>query len=520
MDAHLLSIVTFLPAFAAIILAVLLRGDDPDAQRNAKWLAIITTGSTFLISLFIVAQFDAANTEFQFVTERSWLLGFTYRLGVDGISIVLVMLTTFMMPLIVLASWDMQSRVKEYMIAFLLLESFALGAFMALDLVLFFIFMEATMIPMFMIIGIWGGAGRIYASLKYLLYGLIGSALMLLGILGVYADAATTCIGGCTVSLLNHQFSTEPMTVLGLQVTGGLQTLLLLAFLASFAVKLPVWPLHSWLPEAHAQAPVAGSAVLSAILLKLGGYGLLRFALPMLPVGSDVIAPLIMWLSLIAILAAALMALVQDDMRRLIAYAAIGQMGFVTLGAFSATQQGIDGALFQMISHGLVIGALMICVGAMYGRMDKADVDAFGGLIKRMPVFALVFMVFVAALIGVPGTVGFVGVFLTLIAVFSVNSALALLAGVGLVLTGGYALWLYRRVMFGELIKESLKAIRDLSLREKWTFAPLVAATLLLGVYPALVLDLTGPSVAALSDGYAAALEAAARVAQTAEIAR
>ncbi|MDF1727142.1 MAG: NADH-quinone oxidoreductase subunit M [Sulfitobacter sp.] len=517
MDTHLLSIITFLPAFAALILALFLRGEDAAAQRNAKWLAMITTTATFLISLFVLFDFDPNDTGFQFVTEAEWLLGLNYRMGVDGISILFVMLTTFMMPLVILSSWAVNTRVKEYMIAFLMLETLMLGVFMALDLVLFYVFFEAGLIPMFLIIGIWGGANRIYASFKFFLYTFLGSVLMLVAMVAMYSDAGTTCIGGCDISLLNHTFASDSFELAGIQVVGGLQTLLFLAFFASFAVKMPMWPVHTWLPDAHVQAPTAGSVVLAAILLKMGGYGFLRFSIPMFPVGSDVLSPLVLWMSAIAIVYTSLVALVQEDMKKLIAYSSVAHMGFVTMGIFAANQQGIDGAIFQMISHGFISGALFLCVGVIYDRMHTREIDAYGGLVNRMPVYALVFMLFTMANVGLPGTSGFVGEFLTLIATFQVNTWVAAVATTGVIFSAAYALWLYRRVVMGDLIKESLKAITDMTTRERWTFAPLIVMTILLGVYPALVLDMIGPSVAALVENYASAVEAADAALQTAE---
>jgi len=517
MDTHLLSIITFMPAVAAVILAVFLRGDDEAARRNAKWLALITTTVTFVISLFVLFEFDPNDTGFQFVTEADWLLGLKYRLGVDGISILFVMLTTFIMPLVIAASWDVQTRVKEYMIAFLLLETLMLGVFMALDLILFYLFFEAGLIPMFLIIGIWGGANRIYANFKFFLYTFLGSVLMLVAMVAMFADAGTTCIGGCDVSLLNHQFGSETFSLMGIQVVGGMQTLMFLAFFASFAVKMPMWPVHTWLPDAHVQAPTAGSVVLAAILLKMGGYGFLRFSLPMFPVGSDVMANFVLWMSAIAIVYASLVALVQDDMKKLIAYSSVAHMGFVTMGIFTANQQGVDGAIFQMISHGFISAALFLCVGVIYDRMHTREIDAYGGLVNRMPAYALIFLLFTMANVGLPGTSGFVGEFLTLMATFQVNTWVAAVATTGVILSAAYALWLYRRVVMGDLIKESLKAITDMSGREKAIFAPLVVMTLLLGVYPALVLDMIGPSVAALVENYATALDAAETAVQTAD---
>ncbi len=509
---NLLSIVTFIPAVSALILAVFLRGDDEAANRNAKWLALIATSATFLISLGILSQFDPGNTGFQFVEQADWLLGLQYKMGVDGISVLFVMLTTFIMPLTIAASWNVETRVKEYMIAFLLLETLMLGVFMALDLVLFYLFFEAGLIPMFLIIGIWGGKERIYASFKFFLYTFLGSVLMLVAMVGMFSDAGTTDIE----QLLIHQFSFADIDVLGIHVVGGLQSLMFLAFFASFAVKMPMWPVHTWLPDAHVQAPTAGSVVLAAILLKMGGYGFLRFSLPMFPVGSEIWTPLVLWLSAIAIVYTSLVALVQEDMKKLIAYSSVAHMGFVTMGIFAANQQGVDGAIFQMISHGFISGALFLCVGVIYDRMHTRDIDAYGGLVNRMPAYALIFMLFTMANVGLPGTSGFVGEFLTLMGVFQVNTWVAAVATTGVIFSAGYALWLYRRVMMGDLIKESLKTITDMTRREKAIFAPLVVMTILLGVYPALVLDITGPSVEALVSHYDTALAAADAASQTA----
>ena len=495
---NLLSIVTFIPALAALILIVFLRGEEEAANRNAKWLALIATSVTFLVSLFILFQFDPANTGFQFVEERTWILGLTYKMGVDGISILFVMLTTFMMPLVIAASWDVNTRVKEYMIAFLLLETLMLGVFMALDLVLFYLFFEAGLIPMFLIIGIWGGKARIYASFKFFLYTFLGSVLMLVAMVAMYSDAGTTDIP----TLMRHDFGSETFSLLGIQIVGGLQTLLFLAFFASFAVKMPMWPVHTWLPDAHVQAPTAGSVVLAAILLKMGGYGFLRFSLPMFPVGADVLTPLVLWMSAIAIVYTSLVALVQEDMKKLIAYSSVAHMGYVTMGIFAANQQGIDGAIFQMISHGFISGALFLCVGVIYDRMHTREIDAYGGLVNRMPAYALIFMFFTMANVGLPGTSGFVGEFLTLMGIFQVNTWVALVACSGVILSAAYALWLYRKVVLGDLIKESLRSITDMTRREKAIFAPLVVMTLLLGVYPALVTDIIGPSVEALIADY------------------
>ena len=507
---NLLSLTTFIPLLGAVILAIFLRGDNAAAQGNAKWVAMATTVATFVVSLFILFGFDPSNTEFQMVEEREWLLGMNYKMGVDGISILFVMLTTFLMPLVIASCWTVSTRVKEYMIAFLLLETLMLGVFMALDLVLFYLFFEAGLIPMFLIIGIWGGANRIYASFKFFLYTFLGSVLMLVAMVAMFSQAGTTDIP----TLMAFEFGSEDFSILGVQIVGGMQTLLWLAFFASFAVKMPMWPVHTWLPDAHVQAPTAGSVVLAAILLKMGGYGFLRFSLPMFPIGSEVMGPLVLWLSAIAIIYTSLVALVQEDMKKLIAYSSVAHMGYVTMGIFAVNQQGIDGAIFQMISHGFISGALFLCVGVIYDRMHTREIDAYGGLVNRMPAYALIFLFFTMANVGLPGTSGFIGEFLVLMGIFQVNTWIAMFATTGVILSAAYALWLYRRVVMGDLIKESLRTISDMTIRERFIMAPLVVMTLLLGVYPALVLDIIGPSVAGLVENYDVATAAMTVAAQ------
>ena len=503
---NLLSLITFLPAVAAVVLALFLRGNDAAAQRNAKWLALIATTATLLVSLILLKDFDPANTGMQFVEEATWIAGLKYKLGVDGISVLFVLLTTFLMPITILSCWGVTDRVKDYMIAFLLLETLMLGVFMALDLVLFYLFFEAGLIPMFLIIGIWGGQNRIYAAFKFFLYTFLGSVLMLVAMIAMYMAAGTTDIP----TLMTFQFASETFSVLGITVVGGLQTLLFLAFFASFAVKMPMWPVHTWLPDAHVQAPTGGSVVLAAIMLKMGGYGFLRFSLPMFPVGSHVMTDLVLWMSVIAIVYTSLVALAQSDMKKLIAYSSVAHMGYVTMGIFAANQQGIDGAIFQMLSHGFISGALFLCVGVIYDRMHTREIEAYGGLVNRMPAYALVFMFFTMANVGLPGTSGFVGEFLTLMGIFQVNTWVAAVATSGVILSAAYALWLYRRVVFGALVKESLATIQDMSRRERAIFAPLIVMTLLLGVYPAVVTDIIGPSVTALVDQYQTAVAAVA----------
>ena len=439
-----------------------------------------------------------------------WLGIASYHVGVDGISLPFVILTTALMPLCILASWTaIQKRVKAYMIAFLVLETLMIGTFAALDLVLFYLFFEGVLIPMFLIIGVWGGPRRVYASFKFFLYTLLGSVLMLLAIMAMYWDAGTTDIA----ALMQHGF---PL---------GLQKWAWLAFFASFAVKMPMWPVHTWLPDAHVEAPTAGSVVLAAILLKMGGYGFLRFSLPMFPSASHDFAPLIFTLSVVAIIYTSLVALMQEDVKKLIAYSSVAHMGFVTMGIFAATTQGIAGGIFQMISHGIVSGALFLCVGVVYDRVHTREIAAYGGLVNRMPLYGAVFMVFTLANVGLPGTSGFVGEFLALIGTFKVQVAVAVLATIGTILSAAYALWLYRKVIFGVLDKPLLLGIKDIGWRKSLIFAPLVALTLLFGVAPKPVLDLSAAAVTQLLDNYNRALATAktaqlAQDAQTASAAR
>ena len=491
-----------MPLIAAIILAVFLRGDDEAAQTNAKWLALIASLATFFTSIFLYTGFDQTSVNFQFVEDRQWLLGLRYKMGVDGVSILFVLLTTFLMPLVIASCWGVSHRVKDYMVALLVLETLMLGVFCALDLILFYLFFEAGLIPMFLIIGIWGGANRIYASFKFFLYTLLGSVLMLIAIIAMYIDAGTTDIN----ALLQHKFSSKSVEILGYSIFGGMQTLMWVAFFTSFAVKMPMWPVHTWLPDAHVQAPTAGSVVLAAVLLKMGGYGFLRFSIPMFPVASEFLSPFVLWVSVIAIVYTSFVALVQTDIKKLIAYSSVAHMGFVTMGIFALNQQGIDGAIFQMISHGFISGALFLCVGVIYDRMHTREIEAYGGLVNRMPAYALVFMLFTMANVGLPGTSGFVGEFLTIIGVFKVNTWIAFFATTGVILSAAYALWLYRRVVMGDLIKEGLKTISDMNLREKLIFTPLIIMTILLGFYPSLALDIIGPTVNALIENYEMAI--------------
>jgi NADH-quinone oxidoreductase subunit M len=493
----LLSLVTFAPLVGAAFLIVFLRGDGEEVARNARWAALVASTTTFLLSLLILVEFDGSSPEFQLVEYRPWLesVGIGYRMGVDGISVWFVLLSTFLTPICILASWNaIKVRVKEYMIAFLVLETMMVGMFCALDMLLFYIFFEGVLLPMFLIIGVWGGARRIYAAFKFFLYTLLGSILMLVALIAMYFEA-----GGTTdiPTLMDTVFPVE------------MQMLLWLAFFASFAVKVPMWPVHTWLPDAHVEAPTAGSVILAGVLLKMGGYGFLRFSLPMMPVASEAYAPLVFTLSCIAVVYTSLVALVQEDMKKLIAYSSIAHMGFVTAAIFSVNETAIAGSIIQMLSHGLVSGALFLCVGVVYDRLHTREIARYGGLATNMPKYALVFMLFTMASVGLPGTSGFVGEFLILYGAFEENTWVAAFLATGMILGAAYMLYLYRRVVFGELTKDDVKAMLDMSPREIAIFAPLVILTIWMGVYPSTFLDPIEVSVSNLVENYDAALAAA-----------
>ena len=488
---NILSLVTFLPLVGAGVLLLARLMSKGSADGLARWIALATTLLTLVVSVVLVAAFDPSNPGYQFVERFGWFRGAEYHLGVDGVSILFVLLTAFLMPLCILASWKtITERVVDYMIAFLVLETLVIGVFTALDLFLFYIFFEGTLVPMFIIIGVWGGANRIYAAYKFFLYTLLGSVLMLLAMLWMAYTAGTTSIP----ELKTFAFSEQA------------QPLLWLAFFASFAVKMPMWPVHTWLPDAHVQAPTAGSVILAGILLKLGGYGFILFNLPMFPQASEMFAPLVFALSAIAIVYTSLVAFRQTDMKKLIAYSSVAHMGFVTMGIFAGNDQGVQGAVFQMLSHGLISGALFLCVGVVYDRMHTREIALYGGLTARMPWFAAIFLLFTMANVGLPGTSGFIGEILTMTGIYEASTWTAFVAASGVILSAVYALTLYRNVMFGEITNPAMKAITDVDRREILIFTPLILGTLILGVQPGLVLNYTEASVSAVTTAYQLAI--------------
>ena len=492
----ILSLVTFLPLVGALFCLVV-NGPKEAVERNCKSIAIVTSLVTFLISLLLWARFDVTKAGFQFEEKADWVpaLSIGYHMGIDGISLFFVLLSTLLTPICILASWEaIHVRVKEYMVAFLVLETFMVGMFCALDLALFYIFFEGVLIPMFLIIGVWGGPRRVYAAFKFFLYTLLGSVLMLLAIIAIYWQIGTT-------DLL--------VAMEKLELPFIWQCWLWLAFFASFAVKVPMWPVHTWLPDAHVEAPTAGSVILAGVLLKMGGYGFLRLSIPLLPEATQYFAPLVFGLSIVAVIYTSLVALVQEDMKKLIAYSSVAHMGFVTIGAFVLNMQGVQGSLFQMLSHGIVSAALFLCVGVVYDRMHTREIAAYGGLVHRMPRYAFTFMFFTLASVGLPGLSGFVGEFLVLVGAFKANTWVATLAATGLILGAAYALWLYRKIVFGELSKSSLQAILDMNRREIAVFLPLVLLTLWMGIYPNSFLDPMAPAVDKLVADYQNAIKLA-----------
>ncbi|MBT6414875.1 MAG: NADH-quinone oxidoreductase subunit M [Candidatus Puniceispirillum sp.] len=482
----LLTIITFLP-LAGVIFLLMIKGDDDVIANNARSVTLWITGFNFIVSLALLLGFDSDVAGYQFEEFAEWLpnTGINYHMGVDGISMPFVLLSTFLTPLAVLASWRaITHRVREYMIAFLVLETMMIGMFVSLDMLMFYLFFEAVLIPMFLIIGIWGGARRVYAAFKFFLFTLLGSVLMLVCMLVMYVQTDTTDIPMLTA----HSFGT------------GMQFWLFLGFFASFAVKVPMWPVHTWLPDAHVEAPTAGSMILAGVLLKMGGYGFLRFSLPMFPHASELFAPLIFALSVIAVIYTSLVALAQSDMKKMIAYSSVAHMGFVTIGIFTFTEQGIAGAMFQMISHGLVSAALFFCVGVVYDRLHTREIDAYGGVAKVMPRYAVFFMFMMLASVGLPGTSGFVGEMLVLVGAWKASTWVAFFTATGLVLGATYMLWLYRRVMFGNVNKAEVQSMEPMQMRELGIFVPISILVLVFGIYPAFLLDVMAVSIQLLID--------------------
>ncbi len=484
MDFPILSAVTFLPLAGAILILLvqaLTKGQTGQETQDNRviYAGLIFSLATFVVSVVMFFGFESGRDGYQFVEQRSWYQGIQYKMGIDGMSLLLIMLTTLLTPIALIGSiGSVKHRLTEYVVAFLVLETFIIGVFCALDLIVFYVFFEAGLIPMFIIIGVWGGADKIYASFKFFLYTLLGSLFMLAAVIYIYLTAGTSDI----VLLEAFQFDADA------------QTWLWLAFFASFAVKLPMWPVHTWLPDAHVQAPTAGSVILAAVLLKMGGYGLLRFSLPMFPDASMLFQPFVFALSVIAIIYASLVAWRQTDMKKLIAYSSVAHMGFVTLGIFSFTEIGVQGAIYQMISHGLISGALFLIVGVVYDRMHTREIAAYGGLVKRMPIYAGLFMLFTMANVGLPGTSGFVGELLTMVGAFQVSTWAAAGAALGVIFSAIYMLTLYRRVVFGPMINPDLETIQDVNMKEMITLIPLAAGTIILGIMPNLIFDITRES--------------------------
>ena len=478
-EIPILSILIFIPV-VGIFFMLLIRNNDDQSSQNLKHTALWITFLNFIISLSLLFSFDLNNPDFQFVEKYAWIeSGISYHLGIDGVSILFVILTTMLVPICILASYEsIKFSVKEYLISFLALETFMIGVFCSLDLVLFYLFFEGGLIPMFLIIGIWGGERRVYSTFKFFLYTLAGSVFMLLAIIYIFISAGTTDVE----TLLVYNFTTNE------------QLILWIAFFTSFMVKIPMWPFHTWLPDAHVEAPTAGSVILAGVLLKMAGYGFIRFSIGFFPDASEFFAPFIFSLSVIAIIVTSLIALVQEDMKKLIAYSSVAHMGFVTLGIFTFTVQGIEGGIIQMISHGIVSAALFLCVGVVYDRLHTREIARYGGLVSKMPFYSFSFMIFILASLGLPGTSGFVGEFLVLLSIFTVNTYFAIFATTGVVLAATYSLWLYRRIIFGALIKDDLSEMFDLTRREIIIFLPLIILTVFIGLYPKPIINIIEPS--------------------------
>ena len=468
MSFPILSSLILLPTIGALFL--FFTKDKDGNNSTAKYVALFTSIVNFLISIYLWISFDQSISDFQFVEDRTWIKGFiNYKVGVDGISILFIILTTFITPLCIISvNNSVKNRLRDFLIAILIMESFMIGVFCALDLVVFYLFFEAGLIPMFLIIGIWGGPKRVYSAFKFFLYTLLGSVLMLVAIISIYWISGTT----------------DVVKLYEIGIDAKYQNLLWLAFFSSFAVKTPMWPVHTWLPDAHVEAPTAGSVLLAAILLKMAGYGFIRFSLGLFPVASEVFTPLIYTLSVIAIIFTSFIALMQEDMKKLIAYSSVAHMGFVTLGIFTLQQQGIEGSIIQMISHGLVSAALFLCVGVVYDRMHSRMINSYGGIVAIIPKYSILFMLFTLAALGLPGTSGFIGEFLILMGAFKDNFLVAVLASLGVILGAAYMLWLYKRVVFGKLVNEDLKQMLDLNKSEYVILTCLAIPTLFFGFYP------------------------------------
>ena len=486
MNFPILSSLILLPTIGSLFL--FFSKDKPNNNQTIKYVALFTSIVNFLISIYLWYQFDPTTSDFQFVEDRQWIKGFiNYKVGIDGISILFIVLTTFITPLCILSvNNTVKNILRDFLIAILIMESFMIGVFCALDLVIFYLFFEAGLIPMFLIIGIWGGPRRVYSAFKFFLYTLLGSVLMLVAIISIYWINGTTDV----VKLYELGIDTK------------YQNLLWLAFFSSFAVKTPMWPVHTWLPDAHVEAPTAGSVLLAAILLKMAGYGFIRFSLGLFPEASETFTPLIYTLSVIAIIFTSLIALMQEDMKKLIAYSSVAHMGFVTLGIFTIQQQGIEGSIIQMISHGLVSAALFLCVGVVYDRMHSRLISTYGGIVTIVPKYAVLFMIFTLAALGLPGTSGFIGEFLILMGAFKDNFLVAVLASLGVILGAAYMLWLYKRVVFGKLVNEDLKQLTDLNKSEIVILISLAIPTLFFGFYPEPLMNTIEVSVKNLIDMY------------------
>ena len=487
MNFPILSAIIFIPLIGALFILPI-TGEQKIVIKNSKYVAIFSSITNFFLSLFLWYSFDSSISEFQFTEEKTWIKGFiNYKLGIDGVSILFVLLTTFIAPICIFSGINsIKFKIKEFFIAILVLETLMLGVFCSLDLVIFYLFFEGGLIPMFLIIGIWGGSKRVYSAFKFFLFTLLGSVLMLIAIISIYWIVGTT----------------DVVKLLDIRIPQDYQYFLWLAFFSSFAVKLPMWPFHTWLPDAHVEAPTAGSVILAAILLKMAGYGFIRFSLGLFPVASDYFTPLIFALSIVAIIYTSLIALMQDDMKKLIAYSSVAHMGFVTIGIFSLTQQGLEGSIIQMLSHGLISAALFLCVGILYDRLHSRMISSYGGVVNVMPKYALIFMIFTLAALGLPGTSGFVGEFLVLVGVFQKNIFVAVMASFGVILAASYMLWLYKRVIFGKITSPEVKKIKDLNKIEIYILVSLVFLTIFFGIYPEPLFNTINISVSNIIENY------------------